>query len=576
MDKPYGDMKEHTPSFFKNSSPGNHAFVETKRPTEETDEVVTGGPSASSNSILTEEENFREVNTAKEGWTKSLAFLPRFDSMKIERQLIKNPSIRSNLGTESRAFRNKRQGYILWREGYVRDVLVKPNIKTNQPVFIIKAKVQASMKNVRYSIYVHLDQDLGDICFATCNCKAGQAGCCKHVAALLYTVLDFSNMDLKEVPMDLACTQKGQKWNVPSLSQTRTNIDSKFTALSFEKAEEGKTRKRPLMTGTRENYCATPAFAQETTRNELKELAHNLRCAGRASLFCEALESNDFMPCNDFETSSSRAIAKRDHNLDMDLKDKSISFIDQLYKLVPNSSFDVPTDNSAILAKVGVTVEESKEICYNTMAQSNDSRWFLERSKRVTASHFGKIVKRRQRIYPKSIVNAIIHNKLCSTSSMPVALKWGIENEDAAIQKYNELHCNIEVHKCGLVVSPKWPWLGCSPDGIILENSIPVGCIEVKCPYSKRNMTLLDASTDDKSFFLGILKGKLSLKRNHIYFFQCQGILNILGLEWIDFIVYTLKDLHIERIQVDTSIWDKEVLPELTKFYADYILPKLS
>ena len=90
MDKPYGDMKEHTPSFFKNSSPGNHAFVETKRPTEETDEVVTGGPSASSNSILTEEENFREVNTAKEGWTKSLAFLPRFDSMKIERQLIKN------------------------------------------------------------------------------------------------------------------------------------------------------------------------------------------------------------------------------------------------------------------------------------------------------------------------------------------------------------------------------------------------------------------------------------------------------------------------------------------------------
>ena len=74
-----------------------------------------------------------------------------------------------------------------------------------------------------------------------------------------------------------------------------------------------------------------------------------------------------------------RAIGKRDHNIERDLKAKTMSFIDQLYKLVPNSSFDMHTDNSAdILAKVGVTVQESVEICYNTLAQSNDSRWFLE------------------------------------------------------------------------------------------------------------------------------------------------------------------------------------------------------
>ena len=77
MDKPYGDMKKHTPSFFKNSSPGNYAFVETKRERaiEETDEVVTNGPIDSSNSIQTGVENCREVNTAKEGWTKSLALM---------------------------------------------------------------------------------------------------------------------------------------------------------------------------------------------------------------------------------------------------------------------------------------------------------------------------------------------------------------------------------------------------------------------------------------------------------------------------------------------------------------------
>ena len=108
-----------------------------------------------------------------------------------------------------------------------------------------------------------------------------------------------------------------EKWNVPSLSQRRTNIDFWCTDLIAEKAEDGKIRKRPLIAGTKENYCATPAFAQKTTRNELQELAHNLRHAGKVSLFCEALESTDFIPCNNVDTSSSNAIEKRDQNLDM-------------------------------------------------------------------------------------------------------------------------------------------------------------------------------------------------------------------------------------------------------------------
>ena len=64
-------MKEHTPSFFKNSNPGNHAFVETKRPTcEETDEVVTGGPSASSALVASDEEIYaRRRSVAVGGFT---------------------------------------------------------------------------------------------------------------------------------------------------------------------------------------------------------------------------------------------------------------------------------------------------------------------------------------------------------------------------------------------------------------------------------------------------------------------------------------------------------------------------
>ena len=46
--------------------------------------------------------------------------------------------------------------------------------------------------------------------------------------------------------------------------------------------------------------------------------------------------------------------------------------------------------------------------------------------------------------------------------------------------------------------------LGCSADGIIFQDDMPDGCLEVKYPYSKKDMTLQEASLNDKSFFLKV------------------------------------------------------------------------
>ncbi len=117
-----------------------------------------------------------------------------------------------------KAFRNKKHGYRLWKKGYVRSVMVKPNVKANKNLFLVKVKVHASMKSCNYNVYIHLDQANADVIYAKCNCMAGQGGCCKHVAALLYTLVDYVNMDLEEIPLELTCTQKGQKWHVLSVS----------------------------------------------------------------------------------------------------------------------------------------------------------------------------------------------------------------------------------------------------------------------------------------------------------------------------------------------------------------------
>ena len=50
-----------------------------------------------------------------------------------------------------------------------------------------------------------------EVSYASCSCVAGRGGCYKHVAALLFQILDFIQLELSEVPDDLTCTQLLQK-----------------------------------------------------------------------------------------------------------------------------------------------------------------------------------------------------------------------------------------------------------------------------------------------------------------------------------------------------------------------------
>ena len=72
-----------------------------------------------------------------------------------------------------KAHRNMKKGYGLWKEGYV-----KPNVQATKILFLIKARVSASMKSISYSVYVHLNQVNGDVEYAKCSGKAGQRGAC--------------------------------------------------------------------------------------------------------------------------------------------------------------------------------------------------------------------------------------------------------------------------------------------------------------------------------------------------------------------------------------------------------------
>ena len=104
----------------------------------------------------------------------------------------------------------------------------------------------------------------------------------------------------------------------------------------------------------------------------------------------------------------------------------------------------------------------------------------------------------------KSAVGSNFEQNTTSTR-MPPSIKWGIDNEPVALEKYRaKKGKDILVTDCKSVINPAWPWLACSPDGIIYNNEDnAVGAVEIKCPFSKQEMTI-EESYKDSSFYLKI------------------------------------------------------------------------
>ncbi len=111
-------------------------------------------------------------------------------------------------------------------------------------------------------------------------------------------------------------------------------------------------------------------------------------------------------------------------------------------------------------------------------------------------------------------------------------------------------HANLTLSKNGLIISPSYPFMGASPDGIIECSCCGYGVLEIKCPYSCRDKTLQER-VDESKFYLSKIGGDLSLDVYHAYYFQVQLQLKLSGANYCDFAVWNEDDLFIQRLTLD-------------------------
>ncbi len=159
---------------------------------------------------------------------------------------------------------------------------------------------------------------------------------------------------------------------------------------------------------------------------------------------------------------------------------------------------------------------------------------------------------------------------LCSSIYEPKQLSTppilhGKKYENRAIEKFEKCF-DVNVKKNGLFVNPKYPFLGASPDGLVLNDAL----VEVKCPFTGRNCNISPGKGFD---FLTFDDDSVTLKRNHKYYYQVQGQLGLCQRKYCYFIVYTHCDFFVEVIWFDRNFFETEMIPKLTEFYEKYYRP---
>ena len=366
---------------------------------------------------------------------------------------------------------------------------------------------------------------------------------CIHVSALLHALVALTpsvhtrgeeDSDDENLPItSLPC-----QWKPP---RKRKAAAMQVSEAHFDKLDYGKAKKYTME--VLENYDPRPEELKNTNAQRLPQLLNDIRGEG----LCVSLLLD----------SSTRVDSGEQSQL---TKSELLQKVETFKKTLEVSEEDV------------------RKIELSTRAQSQSPKWFEVRRHRLTASKFGHVKRLKPSTPPDNLVLSILGVK----QAFGAPIEYGKAMEKTALDEYvlyqqSHGHPDLYATSSGVLVSLMHSFLAASPDANIYDPTScdPFGFAEIKCAYKYRDLTPEQAAENSDFMLCRELNGDLSLKPNHVYRSQIQGQMGIGGRKWCDFIVYTSKGIHIQRINFDRQFWENELLPKLHSFYNLCLAPEI-
>ncbi|KAJ8913309.1 hypothetical protein NQ315_010977 [Exocentrus adspersus] len=144
---------------------------------------------------------------------------------------------------------------------------------------------------------------------------------------------------------------------------------------------------------------------------------------------------------------------------------------------------------------------------------------------------------------------------------------YGVTNESHVLKDLSVL-IKLTITPCGMFVHPVYHFLAATPDGLLGSE----GLVEIKCPSSASDLTPESAIHQRKITFWN-KEGQIN--KNHNYYHQVQGQLQVTGRSYCVFAVWTPLGLKYETILKDEEFWKSKMEIQLRDFYMNAMLPEL-
>ena len=478
-------------------------------------------------------------------WTSDLRGTPAVSFLQLYEYLVIRTSKFKHILLKSTAYK-KLKAFQFFFEGFIKKVDVA---KDNNFTFL-DVRVKASMKRILYKVIIKLSNKSGDVCSAACSCPAGIGiggfSNCNHVGGVLFALEDFNRRGLQEHPSAVSCTSKLSAWNVPNASALRSFNPAPIDQIIIKKIKFGKNN----------DVTYSPGCKSFDPRAASDRVVSNDRFDILKTKLAEAPISADV-----------DSVVTDAKNVEKPCLHEAISF---------NKHYDISKASFKEMmefhcSEMLLSEDEILDIEKSTQGQALNSNWIKHRLYRITASNFYAAAVNT--VEPSSKLRSMYYKSFDSAATLHGKKFEGHVRELYSLLLEKE-GMTANVTEVGLKISPSFPFLGASLDGIVKCANETWG-LEIKCPFSKFNGSLKDALSD-KKFFLAKDGDNGMLKRRHPYYFQLQGQMLCAKLHRVDFVVWfgDAEPLFIESIQYDEDFTVNYLLPRLKYFFCRAVLPE--
>ncbi|XP_065664036.1 uncharacterized protein LOC101237261 isoform X2 [Hydra vulgaris] len=490
---------------------------------------------------------------ASDEWKDDPTEWPALAYHHVYQFLIKSPRIYSSEAMEN--FKSL-DAYKFFIDGWVQTI---KHQKLSGGAYILHSEVRPSFRTTEtpHQPWVAIE-NLGKVLAGHCDCMAGLGETCSHVAAVLFKIETANRIGMTHnVSTDLPC-----KWNQNFTKNINPSPVSKINLYS-SKAKEKLNLSRKC-------------YDVEVTHNDEMDFIKSLSTIKTRPVVLHLFPQYDgpFIEHKVFVPKQLPSSLREFY---------SPKYID----LTAEELNKICTEKKQSLT---LSADQIFYIEEATRNQAQCEAWCQQRAGRLTGSLLSEIYKHA---INDTTSSSLIKN-ICNPSSINLhapPIKWGKENEKLAFLLYQSvnldgvignqqisltdisLHEVFQVKDVGFCIDSNMPWIGASPDGIVTCDCCGSGVLEIKCPYSLREKSLL-TEIKSGSFYVFEDNNLYFLKKDHKYYFQVQLEIRVTLSQYCDFMIWTPTEFLVIRIKPEVDFID-EVLKKVTMFWEQEILPEL-